>query len=101
MYSTLYSYVYDGSYVCIFHVSETLKDSVLEPRGENNKRKNTEPKSLLPWELRSGRVNYIFFMKSTSESPRQQSDGFEGTITFNFRKNKYIASRNLSIVFVI
>lgn len=68
MYSTLYSYVYDGRYVCIFHVSETLKDSVLGPRGENNKRAITEPKSLLPRELRSGRENYIFFMKSTSES---------------------------------
>lgn len=51
-----------------------------------NKRENVEPESLVSRELRTGRENYIIFVKSTSESPRQQSDSFEGMITFNFRK---------------
>lgn len=55
-----------------------------------NKRENVEPESLLSRELRTGRENYIIFMKSTSESPRQQSDSFEGMITFNFRKKMNI-----------
>lgn len=41
-------------------------------------------------------------MKSRSESPRQQSDGFEGMITLNCRKKNEanITLINFSIVFV-